>query len=274
MPIVFPDKDTASDSEKSSNLSESLVTETHSEPIFPSDTVRELDVERSSDVDDDKIWKSDPCSFQSLAEPETRVELLDDSRKELASNTMSGPLHGSLDRGNSSMDDQQVSITASQAESIVTSSNEVTTATGPESDTPKDYETETRDSRSCPKLAEITVPVGDLSDSTTQVIPSDIFENGGNLNAAENERVDLSVNSSPVPGQVPPHNTPVIGANHSEINPQDVRRALTQAFNGEQTNRQQLTYNEHSFRRSVSDGVYPEKPKDPAVKLRHKSGSI
>lgn len=77
--------------------------------------------------------------------------------------------------------------------------------------------------------------------------------------------------TSPVSGNVPPHNTPVIGAKAGEINLQDVRMALTQVFNNGLEDGQHLE-NGHDLRRSFSADVYHERDKEHAMKHRHHSG--
>ena len=77
--------------------------------------------------------------------------------------------------------------------------------------------------------------------------------------------------TSPVSGNIPPHNTPVIGANKGEINLQDVRLALTQVFNDENADGKHVD-NSHDYRRSVSADVYCEKEKEQGMRLRHNSG--
>ena len=102
-------------------------------------------------------------------------------------------------------------------------------------------------------------------DNTEGFVPEDeMLNNLDTINVPLQDHIHGSV--SPVSGNIPPHNTPVIGANKGEVNLQDVRLALTQVFNEEDAD-----YT-HDYRRSFSADVYHEKEKDQAMRLRHNSG--
>ena len=102
-------------------------------------------------------------------------------------------------------------------------------------------------------------------------IQSEILTNIDTINVPQQNHGHGS--TSPVSGNIPPHNTPVIGSNNGEVNLQDVRLALTQVFSHEYADEQHME-NGHDFRRSVSADVYQEKDKDHTTKLRHNSGIL
>ena len=107
------------------------------------------------------------------------------------------------------------------------------------------------------------------TESSGVEIQSEMFANTDTINVPQQNHSHGS--TSPVSGNIPPHNTPLIGSSKGEINLQDVRLALTQVFNNELADEQHVD-NGHDFRRSVSADVYHEKDKDHTVKLRHNSG--
>ncbi|CAB4006059.1 MAP3K7 C-terminal isoform X3 [Paramuricea clavata] len=105
-----------------------------------------------------------------------------------------------------------------------------------------------------------------LEDNTESFeIQSEILNNTDTINIPQQNHTHGS--ASPVSGNIPPHNTPVIGSNIGEINLQDVRLALT-AFNDELAD--DHVDNGHDFRRSFSADVYHE-DREHGMRLRHHS---
>lgn len=264
-PIVYPDKEPAPESDVSSEVSENQLTGARSEPIFPSDIDRLNDVEESSDSEETKLSKSDPCFSQSQIDERKGIIDYLEERADEANSCKEPEL---LDNGDEKLpnDKQRSEVEAAISFSALTPSTSASRL-----DTLKDHKPE----RSNPELSGDFAPADDHIDALSdQVLQCAISKNSGYLTVAENERAELDLSPSPIPGNVPPHNTPVIGENNLEINLQAVRRALTHAFNDEPTELQMQANNEHNFRRSVSAGVYPEKQKDPALKMRHHSDVV
>ena len=118
-----------------------------------------------------------------------------------------------------------------------------------------------------------TIPAGNIVDGFC--LEREVLNNTETLNVGFKDHLS----TSPVSGNIPPHNTPVIGTNKGEINLQDVQLALTQVMNCEiQDVRDEFDLhvdieNGYDYRRSISD-VLPETEKEHDVKLRHHSGTV
>ena len=194
--------------------SENAVTDVHSEPIFSSHTVRSQDSEEKAldNSDEDKVSKSDPLNF---GEAENYFDVLDSFAKEVdASNVKEPPTDESAVEGECQVDNQEIVSSSDQVELEAENQPNAVTTTTPfistELTTPS-VSSEPRDVHSSTELPGNPCSVEKGINPGVQGLGSDIYEYSSDLNTAGNERSELHANSSPVPGFVPPHNTPVVG---------------------------------------------------------------
>lgn len=271
-PIVYPVKETAADNDTNdtpSDVTNSL--ETQSEPIFPSESPFNNVVESLINTE---ISRSDPC---------------------VAGNVLENLMASEIDDPNvSDGSNKAIEVKNSNVAHEIHSPN---TAHGSSAFTkvaPSKQPWTTREVGEIPKVEDIPLfmPAPEGAVGYTADIPELIYRDEKTsemLNALEDNTESFEIQSeilnntdtinipqqnhthgstSPVSGNIPPHNTPVIGSNKGEINLQDVRLALT-AFNDEFAD--DHMDNGHDFRRSFSADAYHE-DREHGMRLRHHSG--
>lgn len=282
-PIVFPAKEAAGDNESSLEDTQYLSSlETQSDPIIPSQSPFD-DADASSS--NAEISKSDSCVGGSTSEifmldNVNGFNLIDGSNNEL--DTRKPEKADDLHTPKMGYENSAFTKVPSSKQPLAT--NEVSEVLNVE-ETPLVISA-AEGAEGLP-LTDVPDPIF-LGDNTGEFVntlfceedllqSSELEEQEEILYNADTINVPLSNthgSTSPVSGNIPPHNTPVIGSNKGEVNLVDLRLALTQVFDNEQEDEQpHMDNNSHDFRRSVSADVYHEKDKEHGSRLRHNSGT-
>jgi hypothetical protein len=248
--------------------------EIHSEPIFPSECpFNNVD----TSLINTEISRSDPCvavSEELMANEIDDSNIIDGSDKaDEINNSHVTEIHSSnLAHQNSAFTKVTPSsqpLTTNEVGEIPKVEELSLLMTTPEGAEGFDIPELTYLDESTSQMFNTALSADNNSESSDLETLSDILNNTDTINVPLQDHIHGSV--SPLSGNIPPHNTPVIGSNRGEINLQDVQLALTQAFNDELANEQHME-NGHDFRRSVSADVHHEKDKEHGMRLRHNSG--
>lgn len=272
VPIIYPEKEVAGGSETATEVSDNL--EINTEPILPSEHA--LNNVKDSLIDTE-ISKSDPCVTGNVSEDLTteafdRLSIVDgfNTTHENNGSDVSREVQTSdIAHENSAftkvIPDKQPSAT-SVVDKILKTEDTPLLMPAPEEPYIPDLVCLDEDTSD---MENTTFSTEDNTENFGPELKGEILNNSDTINVPPQDHSQDS--TSPVSGNIPPHNTPVIGANKGEINLQDVRLALTQVFNDENADGQHVD-NGHDYRRSVSADVFHEKEKEQGMRLRHNSG--
>ncbi|XP_046850799.1 mitogen-activated protein kinase kinase kinase 7-like isoform X2 [Xenia sp. Carnegie-2017] len=268
-PIVYPEKKTASFVENSGDPSESSESlSTQSEPVFPSQLPFES-TERTSIKGE--TTQSDPGDLR-FEKCELNPSELQTLSEENESNNADGTSRGKKDPSSDIVHENRAfAQVTSGIDPLALQFDDGRNAEALNShftqEIPPDIPEQINGGEKEKGLL-VLFPTDDANFDTEGTVEQTEIASNPNLVKIPSRDSPYG-RASPISGNVPPHNTPVIGSNKGELNLLDVQMALNQVFSEECNDHVE---NGHDFQRSHSAGqVSYEGRKEQVTKQRHYS---